>query len=627
MSSFGATHTGCHERGTTIKNLGNNQTDPSRTYKAPYVEADSIDFYSLATGSTNTDFTPDDFTPANVITREQLVNEAREIYAGLAIVEGKCTTKPGKDERRSSSTYKSPHVEADSVDIHSLASGTHSTNTDGDPDGVTPPDILTIEELIEEVRGIYSGLAMVEKKCIEIDKQQMDSESDLSPSQWEAFISLHRTLLYEYHDFFLASQHPSVSPALHQLATKYQIPARMWRYDIHSFLELARQKCPGSLEQMLSFIHIAYSMITVLLEVLPQCKETWIECLGDLARCRMAIEDDNVEPPDIFANNIAKSNRLSSRPGILSTALYERFTGYAHYKKPGPEPENTPSDNNDVRVFEIPCQLADKFTHALGDYGASRNFMREDYAIYLGLSINRDNTPKTTIGNGKQIKCVGTTTVPFKFTGEKDVHHLKFHLLPNCVHNVILGKAFLKLTKTFSNTTNFLRRVKEIIVKGTSHFNLLYLGTSKPMFEGTVNGQSQTALADSGSKVLVMDEDYARSIGLKIHAGYQDRTILTFADNSVASTVGMAYNVEWRFGRDDILSPAHLLNFHILKNAPANVILNDTLLFDTQAFSRYQPFLIDNDDYDDDFEEFEDEGMPQIYIFAIDKKEKQATSK
>ena len=42
-----------------------------------------------------------------------------------------------------------------------------------------------------------------------------------------ALIALHRTLLYEHHDFFLASQHPSASAALRRLATKYDMPARM----------------------------------------------------------------------------------------------------------------------------------------------------------------------------------------------------------------------------------------------------------------------------------------------------------------------------------------------------------------------------------------------------------------
>jgi hypothetical protein len=51
---------------------------------------------------------------------------------------------------------------------------------------------------------------------------------------------IHRTLLHEHHNFFLASQHPSVTPALDVLATKYAMPARMWSHGIHSFLELFR---------------------------------------------------------------------------------------------------------------------------------------------------------------------------------------------------------------------------------------------------------------------------------------------------------------------------------------------------------------------------------------------------
>ena len=69
------------------------------------------------------------------------------------------------------------------------------------------------------------------------------------------------------------------------------MPARMWRHGIHSFLELLRHRLPESLEHMLSFVCLAYSIMTLLIESVPSFVETWIECLGDLARCRMAIEE------------------------------------------------------------------------------------------------------------------------------------------------------------------------------------------------------------------------------------------------------------------------------------------------------------------------------------------------
>ncbi|KAI9825122.1 MAG: hypothetical protein M1832_001442 [Thelocarpon impressellum] len=168
-------------------------------------------------------------------------------------------------------------------------------------------------QLVAEVKGIYAGLVMVEAKCIEVDSKQAAAvqaaavqaaepgkQPRLNNEQWQALIALHRTLLHEHHDFFLASQHPSASPALRRLATKYAMPARMWRHGIHSFLELLRHGLPASLDQMLAFIYIAYSMMALLYETVPAFEGTWIECLGDLGRYRMAIEDDDKQDREVW---------------------------------------------------------------------------------------------------------------------------------------------------------------------------------------------------------------------------------------------------------------------------------------------------------------------------------------
>lgn len=162
---------------------------------------------------------------------------------------------------------------------------------------------ISQEQLVAEVKGIYAGLVMVESKCIEVDSAQSaqtDGTSKLNKEQWQALIALHRTLLHEHHDFFLASQHPSASPALRKLASKYAMPARMWRHGIHSFLELLRHRLPLSLEHMLTFIYLAYSMMALLYETVPAFEDTWIECLGDLGRYRMAIEDEDIRDREIW---------------------------------------------------------------------------------------------------------------------------------------------------------------------------------------------------------------------------------------------------------------------------------------------------------------------------------------
>lgn len=72
------------------------------------------------------------------------------------------------------------------------------------------------------------------------------------------------------------------------------MPARMWRHGIHSYLELLWHSLPACLDHLLTFIYLAYVIIAVLYKCVPAFKDTWTECLGDLARYRMAIEDDDI---------------------------------------------------------------------------------------------------------------------------------------------------------------------------------------------------------------------------------------------------------------------------------------------------------------------------------------------
>jgi hypothetical protein len=191
------------------------------------------------------------------------------------------------------------------VSVSSSPPSSPAFNTASDQDAVmlllpeTRP--ITQEQLVNEVKGVYAGLVMVEKKCAEIDQQQASTTNKLLNEQWQALITLYATLLHEHHDFFLASQHPSSSPALRRLATKYAMPARMWRHGIHSFLELLRHRLPDSLDHMLAFVYLAYSMMAPLMESVPSFEETWIECLGDLARYRMAIKEADLRDRKVWS--------------------------------------------------------------------------------------------------------------------------------------------------------------------------------------------------------------------------------------------------------------------------------------------------------------------------------------
>ncbi|KAM0360231.1 hypothetical protein ACHAPK_011855, partial [Fusarium culmorum] len=187
---------------------------------------------------------------------------------------------------------------------------------------------ISQDQLVAEVKGIYAGLVMVEAKCIEVHNAQSsntDANSKLNNEQWQALIALHRTLLHEHHDFFLASQHPSASPALRRLASKYAMPARMWRHGIHSFLELLRHRLPASLEHMLTFLNLAYSMMALLYETVPAFEDTWIECLGDLGRYRMAIEDDDIRDREVWTGVSRQWYRKASEKSPTTGRLYHHL--------------------------------------------------------------------------------------------------------------------------------------------------------------------------------------------------------------------------------------------------------------------------------------------------------------
>lgn len=185
---------------------------------------------------------------------------------------------------------------------------------------------ISHEQLVAEVKGIYTGLVMIEAKCIEVDTaQSSNTEHQPGSEQWQALIALHRTLLHEHHDFFLASQHPAASEALRRLAAKYAMPARMWRHGIHSFLELLRHRLPASYDQMLTFIYMAYGLMALLYETVTAFEDTWVECLGDLARYRMAIEDSDIKDRETWTGVARSWYSLASEKAPTTGRLYHHL--------------------------------------------------------------------------------------------------------------------------------------------------------------------------------------------------------------------------------------------------------------------------------------------------------------
>ena len=219
--------------------------------------------------------------------------------------------RPGTKSINRALFYSTPCVEA-KENSPQILQDDMCTAPEVQPKMLFQPETRPIshDQLVTEVKAIYAGLVMVEVKCIDIDEKQTAAAQEkdssrkmqLENDQYELLIALHKQLLHEHHEFFLASQHPAASPALSRLAAKYSMPARMWRHGIHAFLEVLRHRLPESLQHMLAFIYIAYSMMALLYETVPAFEDTWIQCLGDLGRHRMAIEDDDRKDREVWSN-------------------------------------------------------------------------------------------------------------------------------------------------------------------------------------------------------------------------------------------------------------------------------------------------------------------------------------
>ncbi|KAF1955896.1 hypothetical protein CC80DRAFT_390185, partial [Byssothecium circinans] len=137
---------------------------------------------------------------------------------------------------------------------------------------------ISPEQLATEVKSIYVGLTIVETKCISIYRVHLAARGEVirlrdECRHWQALISLHRTLLHEHHDFYLATQHPNASPALRRLAEKYAMPTRMWNHGIKSLLKLLRHA--PRIESAITFLRSTHDVIIALQENVPSMAEEW----------------------------------------------------------------------------------------------------------------------------------------------------------------------------------------------------------------------------------------------------------------------------------------------------------------------------------------------------------------
>lgn len=274
---------------------------------------------------------------------------------------------------------------------------------------------------------------------------------------------------------------------------------------------------------------------------------------------------------------------LVPRSDSLSRPVHEKEGEYVHA----------------VRELQIDGSLNDISVSAVPDTGSSFDIISEQFATANNLQIDTHGKIDFKLPNGAKRTFLGTVTAPWVFSGEKEAHKRVFHVLKDCIHQVVLGADFLDTTRTFST---FAHRIKEVISRNlpsTTPRRVLYIdqlgasASSKARLLSLCNGHPVFGLPDTCSDISIINRHTAQELCQKLGL-----TILTdhsievqFIDGSTAHTSGLIKDVEWCFGVTLDDEDTRRIDLHVMDGIPCTVILDRWLLWENKVFSRYEDCL------------------------------------
>lgn len=230
---------------------------------------------------------------------------------------------------------------------------------------------------------------------------------------------------------------------------------------------------------------------------------------------------------------------------------------------------------------------------AIADSGASFSVISQELAGTLGLTIDQTSVISACLPSGTMIRTLGKTEGIFKFSGEEKSYILLCVVLEKCIHPLVLGSQFLRVTQTLTKHTNRIKNVFSNIL------SLNFLGifeAEQYLLDGYLNGQAADIVPDTGSDIMVMSLTFAERLGLTIHGGPQHRTKVQFIDGSEVYTIGKVRGVRWKFQKWlDCGSHTRRragYDFHIIQHLPVDVIVSNDFVQNLEVFKRHKHRLV-----------------------------------
>lgn len=150
-----------------------------------------------------------------------------------------------------------------------------------------PNTELLSQQWLPDADSEYKDLCRLEAECIDgyeklhplNQRNYLAKQVEVSADKWLSLRVLHEQLLNKNIGFLFYS---SISGDFRTLVTERSIPARILRFGVHVFLEIAKYHLPGSQDQMHAYISYAYPVIQGFNQEPFLLQDDLCECFRDL---------------------------------------------------------------------------------------------------------------------------------------------------------------------------------------------------------------------------------------------------------------------------------------------------------------------------------------------------------
>ena len=458
---------------------------------------------------------------------------------------------------------------------------------------------ISQEQLANKVKGIYAGLVMVEKKCVEIGRlapislRQMPNDSSnlpqaindtmrnmtkrrtdedgkstpengARPNKLQAHTSYYDTARDEQH---AGTQNP-VAESPNRRTSTFQPSLTKAR----SGSTNPEMQIPGSTSPPSSpvFNTTTERDFTMLLqpETRPITQEQLVNEVNEIYAKLIIVEKKCVEIDQQQALTTTKLSDTVPKGGLRMQRL-KRF---------------------------LPMFLNGSRYNTTPDTGSLENALSADEARRLGLKITGRGR-QFLMGNGSTTISRGIVRLKCAFAlGERCLTRQSFHVIDNLVVPVIIGKKFLDISETMTSNQH---RLEAVWISAKKAFRVMHLNRPRQLVRCYVNGKLVHANPDSGSEVDLMSPFYARENMLKIEALEEGEDWVQFADGSTAKLLGKTHvDLDLYDGHYKSATGyrGRSRTFYLLDGLRTDILLGEEVLYDMDVFTEHEDSFVDSDD-------------------------------